>query len=477
MVSASYHRDIQAIRMFRTGDEAFIAALVVHSKPHHAVAGDVIYGMGDVADEISFVTRGAIRITVPNSGVPGNNEKSKESLLGYITAGEYFGDFEYHLICPRVATYRAVQNSHMLSIDFIRFKEAIESNHEAGAKLLQEFESRYEAFQKLLRRQVPTFNSKSSVNKGNQRSSEVETKFKENKEGNDFKENVFGQKNRSSESNVMKGFLSNRSSERIPHRNSEKEIIADNDYTIRDSLWTDGELLSIINHPSLEQNPQTRARRASDDICYNMIKEDETLGAQGGQVLVEDTIESLGKLWILHPKGTKKLVWDAIIGLFVIFSVITIPAQMAFTSFKAAADLDIIHYVIDAFFFIDIFVNFRTAYFSALNDAYIIIPKYIAWNYTMTWFIFDVMAVIPLIAEIVYRAMLSNNETISTNGLLGIQLIKFAKLFRLFDFSKWFSRVYSICGYKRGIDPKVFSLGTMILQVRTRFRLFIYFHL
>jgi predicted transcriptional regulator len=62
MVKNLYRLDIQAIRLFHSTDEFFMAQLIIYSKPHHAVVGDIIYGMEDVADEISFVTRGAVGI-------------------------------------------------------------------------------------------------------------------------------------------------------------------------------------------------------------------------------------------------------------------------------------------------------------------------------------------------------------------------------------------------------------------------------
>jgi hypothetical protein len=54
--------------------------LITHSIPYHVNIGDIIYDNGDVAEEIAFVMRGGVRITV-NDGV-------NDVTVGYTAAGK-----------------------------------------------------------------------------------------------------------------------------------------------------------------------------------------------------------------------------------------------------------------------------------------------------------------------------------------------------------------------------------------------------
>lgn len=53
--------------------------MITHSIPYQVKIGDVIYDSGDVAEEIAFVLRGGVRITV-NDGV-------NDVTVGYTSAG------------------------------------------------------------------------------------------------------------------------------------------------------------------------------------------------------------------------------------------------------------------------------------------------------------------------------------------------------------------------------------------------------
>ena len=68
LIHATYYREIQTIDLFRNIDIHFLSQLIVHVRPYFAVAGEIIYDTGDIANEITFITRGTVRITVHGLG-------------------------------------------------------------------------------------------------------------------------------------------------------------------------------------------------------------------------------------------------------------------------------------------------------------------------------------------------------------------------------------------------------------------------
>jgi hypothetical protein len=67
--------------------------------------------------------------------------------------------------------------------------------------------------------------------------------------------------------------------------------------------------------------------------------------------------------WILYPDDTAKLIWDNVMGIFIILSAILTPYNLAFRGLRfRSASYNNFMYTIDAFFILDIFINFITAF-------------------------------------------------------------------------------------------------------------------
>ena len=102
--------------------------------------GDVLYDVGDVAEEMTFLSKGTVRLSV--------KDNAHESTVGFVTSGGYFGDFEFtarHGM--RLARYQAVQASSLLSLDYGRIRRAMAENPEVGDKFQMELTHRYKVFQ------------------------------------------------------------------------------------------------------------------------------------------------------------------------------------------------------------------------------------------------------------------------------------------------------------------------------------------
>lgn len=103
------------------------------------------------------------------------------------------------------------------------------------------------------------------------------------------------------------------------------------------------------------------------------------------------------KWYIIMPDSTFKRYWNIVmilllvyVGLIMPYNVCFLPSELGNLRF-----IDILDFVIDIFFFIDIFVNFLSAYDDPLKDVPIIEIKLISKQYIISWFLFDLVAVIP----------------------------------------------------------------------------------
>lgn len=67
--------------------------------------------------------------------------------------------------------------------------------------------------------------------------------------------------------------------------------------------------------------------------------------------------------WILYPTDTLKIIWNIIIGIFIAFSTIITPINLAFPDYRINNNsYSAFMYCIDAVFIFDILVNFVSVY-------------------------------------------------------------------------------------------------------------------
>jgi len=99
---------------------------------------------------------------------------------------------------------------------------------------------------------------------------------------------------------------------------------------------------------------------------------------------------------MIYPENKYKNAWDMIVALVLIISCILSPLYIAFESDSDEKKIgwEIVNWTIDAFFFIDIFAMFLSAYY---DDYFRIVDDYkiIAKAYVSGWFFIDVLAIIP----------------------------------------------------------------------------------
>lgn len=108
---------------------------------------------------------------------------------------------------------------------------------------------------------------------------------------------------------------------------------------------------------------------------------------------------------VLHPQEPFILTWQFIVGIGILYSIIVVPLRLGF-DYDAAGTWYVLEFVIDGFFFVDIALNFRTAFF---NEERLLIsdPRAIFWRYAKGWFLVDLVSTVPIDELVRYALSLS----------------------------------------------------------------------
>ena len=94
-----------------------------------------------------------------------------------------------------------------------------------------------------------------------------------------------------------------------------------------------------------------------------------------------------------YPEESLKSNWDILMTVILLTTCLMTPWSIAFPAEDESA-LDIVNYTIDAFFIIDMIVIFNSAFHD--EEGTIIEDRgKIACNYLKSWFIIDLIAVMP----------------------------------------------------------------------------------
>jgi hypothetical protein len=120
---------------------------------------------------------------------------------------------------------------------------------------------------------------------------------------------------------------------------------------------------------------------------------------------------------VVRVSSKYRLRWDIIIIILAIYNSITIPLAIAFKpDFLESVTVAVLNAVIDLFFLVDIFVNFRTTYISTKTGDEIYEPKLIARRYLVSGqFFIDLLSSVPL--EDISG---TNNDFLAILGMLKI---------------------------------------------------------
>jgi hypothetical protein len=108
-------------------------------------------------------------------------------------------------------------------------------------------------------------------------------------------------------------------------------------------------------------------------------------------VEIEEEVEPLP--FILLPDNKIRMGWNLVTLILLLYTASFVPFRTSFID-EASLSLTVWEWIVDALFFIDIFINFISAYENSDKNIEVRL-RVIAQNYVSSWFFLDLLAVFP----------------------------------------------------------------------------------
>ena len=117
------------VPLFKQIDDEGLNALATAATMTELNEGDVLFSEGDVADELTFVMSGSVRLTCGSHDGP-------EIVVGYVQAGDILGEMAILDPAPRSASARAAETSVVLHLPKSAFEQFLADGHPVARVLL-----------------------------------------------------------------------------------------------------------------------------------------------------------------------------------------------------------------------------------------------------------------------------------------------------------------------------------------------------
>jgi len=181
------------------------------------------------------------------------------------------------------------------------------------------------------------------------------------------------------------------------------------------SSWNKFEMrLDKFKADAQSSNPKEQERKAS-------VRDSDAERTRGSVAC--DVEFSPATLWkthrLLHPENEKKIVWDLLIGVFIIYSVVAVPFRIAFSADAVGVGLAV-DSIMDILFAVDMVLAFNTTYKSD-SGVYIVKRSLIRENYFKSSFTIDFLSTVPM--DRLMGAFTNNGSQ--------LRLFKLFRIFRL----------------------------------------------
>ncbi|KAG2450742.1 hypothetical protein HYH02_004579 [Chlamydomonas schloesseri] len=134
------------------------------------------------------------------------------------------------------------------------------------------------------------------------------------------------------------------------------------------------------------------------------------------------------------PETRQRRYWDFFVLTLVVWTALIVPFEVGFGSINFPGDYQI-ERLIDACFWVDVCLNFRTAYIDHSANMVRDGAK-IAGHYIRTWFFVDLVASIPFDIIVLWFV-----KDISNEGLIALGLLRTPRLLRLGRLLRYFDRM------------------------------------
>jgi CRP-like cAMP-binding protein len=197
-----------------------------------------------------------------------------------------------------------------------------------------------------------------------------------------------------------------------------------------------------------EDLKKIQRRRHHDSLCYRACVTFPILTEDSTFMLVWDLLLSLGLFWVLWAVPFE-------IG----FAESLVPGERVRPGYEWLTTIDT---VVDIFFWCDIFINFRVTFRERNTHRHVEDPYALAYNYATTWFLPDLLSVIPFSEFFAAAAMKDSSNRLGLIKMARIlRFLKMTKLIRLLKIGNFIYVLEDRCG----ISPLFFSFVSLIAVV------------
>ena len=443
LVLELYSNDINKIKLFKEAETSFIVNLLPLCRPFESQPEEIIFKEGDICNEIVFIKQGTIRIL--------SNNGQKDILVGIMTEGGMFGDAEYYRNTTSIATYSTAKYCQFLSVGHATLSLVLEDHYTTSHSFNGYVKDRYFGLMSVIR-------SRSIA--------EVEPAVTGNKKAMDDSRLVRGKRGTSGTFQDIPTSFDDSSIVNHPVKsNSNRSFLSTNHpttkrqpYSMKRSICIDGlvcDLATNMYHLDLDSTAE-----ASINLNYNstirvvIVKDNK-------EIVREYPIEILKIRKLIHPQGYYKVRWDLYIGCLIIYSVLIIPIEIAFSG-NAFDNHFAWNTVIDVCFFIDIILCFRTCFISNDYEAMVIDNTLIAKQYINGLFIIDLLSTFPFDAILIAAGNETTGKRLAATQLIKtFRILRLLKLLRIFKLGNYIERIEDATG----ISPVIFQLFALLVQV------------
>lgn len=176
---------------------------------------------------------------------------------------------------------------------------------------------------------------------------------------------------------------------------------------------------------------------------------------------------------LLLPLGYARLIWDLIAFLCILLELWMTPFQLIFCdNFQTPRGIEVMSYVINAFFACDVVLNFNTGYID--GDTMIMQRRLIISNYVRSWFFVDLLATVPwdLILMSLGGVMTMGKMGKASRTLKAVRYLKMARLVKLMRTMQQ-ANFMSAHSHKFSMIAKFFKKPTLLFMFLI---LFSHFH-
>jgi len=137
------------------------------------------------------------------------------------------------------------------------------------------------------------------------------------------------------------------------------------------------------------------------------------------------------KWCILHPESGKKLFWDSIAMVAILFDIFLGPLNVYNLDDTSAQVIEVLHWTASLYWLCDIPVSFCTAVY--VNDVLHYKHSVIAKTYVFSWFSFDLLMLLPDAVQLLALGLLGDGSS-GPGGTGMLRIVRMKRLVRLFRF-------------------------------------------